>query len=157
MSTDDDRERALSRLKARAEVVRWGRELDRLLALFTHYLDAAENEAMAGFGFKALGLDDKMVTRLKNLTEAAKSITTAKVAYDKAEKALGEGLTPEQEQAWVQKWIMGMENVKRRQFIVDLLKSHRKRVPQTQPRAGGVVEMAPVPEESEDGPPDSSN
>lgn len=151
---DKERARALAALKDRATVVRWGKELDRLLALFAFYLDGAEKQAMEGFGYKNLGIDDKTVTRLKGLTEAAKSITTSKVAYDKAEKALGDGLTPEQEREWVRKWVMGMENEERRAFIIGLLKSHRTRTAITAPKnVSDVVE--PQPEETDA--PDDSN
>lgn len=156
---NEERDRALEQLKARAEVVRWGKELGRLLALFSFYLDGAEAEAMAGMGYKSLGLDDKTVTRLKNLAQAAQAVTASKVAYDKAEKALGEGLTPEQEREWVRKWIMGMGNVERRSFLVSLLQSHRKRTTLTEPRPGAVMKRQDIETDPEpdDGPPDASN
>lgn len=158
MSDDNaDRELAVKKLKQRADVVRWGRELDRLLALFSHFMDAAEAESMAGFGYKALGLDDKMLRRLKGLTEAARAVTAAKVAYDKAEKTLGEGLTPAQEREWVRKWVMGMEVQDRRNFLVSLLQSHRKQradMPAKQSVDGNQIR--PQPEEVDE-PPDDAN
>lgn len=126
MSTtvDEDREKARAQLKERT--LRWGKELDKLLALVGHLIEAAQNEAMEGLGYKAHGIPDKLVKKLRDLAYVAKEITAAKVQYEKAEDQLAKNLTPDQEAEWIRRWIMALDSEPRKNFIWNLIKAHRR-------------------------------
>ncbi len=90
-------------------VTRLGDELDKLLKLITWARECIENELTEGMGTKKMGLTDKDIRKIKDLSATMNSAVEAKIRFDKAQKQLAESMTPEEEFAAVAAYIKTLD------------------------------------------------
>jgi hypothetical protein len=103
LSTDEHRERAQAEMERL--VVRLQDELDRLIKLYVFARESLENEMLSGVGYKKMGLNEKDVKKLKELTVGMNSLIESKIKWDKAQKQLAATMTPKEEMDAVFKYI----------------------------------------------------
>ena len=90
-------------------VRRLGDELDQLIKLVSWARESLQNELYEGMGYKKLGISEKDLRRLKDLTTTVNSAVEAKIRYDKAQKGLADTMTPEEERAAVIAYVKSLE------------------------------------------------
>lgn len=78
-------------------IVRLKDELDSTIKLVVHAREALSNELDGEWAQKKLGIDDKFLRKLKELTASFNSLTESKIRLDKAERAMESDLTAEEE------------------------------------------------------------
>lgn len=86
-------------------IVRLKDELNQAIALVTHARESLTNEMSTEWAQKKLSVDDKFLKKLKEMTASFNSLTESKIRLDKAERAMEEDMSPEEERDAV-KWYL---------------------------------------------------
>lgn len=108
LTADQQRERVLQDMERL--VVRLQDELDRLIKLYVFARESLETEMYSGMGYKKMGLNEKDVKKLKELTVGMNSLIESKIKWDKAQKQLAASMTPAEELDAVFKFICTLDN-----------------------------------------------
>lgn len=118
LSPDEAREKAVE--KQKSLTLRLEDELDSLIKMFSFARQALNNEMFSGMGYKQMGIGDKEVKKLKELTIGMNSVVEAKIRYDKAKKQLAATMTPDEEMSAVVTYVKSLD--------VDSFKRFRNRL-----------------------------
>lgn len=89
-------------------VVKLKQELDQAIQLVTHARESLSNELQTEWAQKKLSVDDKFLKKLKEMTASFNSLTESKIRLDKAEKAMEQDMTPDEELATVRAYLQDM-------------------------------------------------
>lgn len=104
-----------------ANVVRLGNEIERMIKLVSWARECLENELIGtGLGYKKMGISEKDVQKLKNLTAAVEQAANTKIRYDKAAKELAASMTPEEEYEAVWAYCLALP-IEKKKYIRDRL------------------------------------
>lgn len=98
-------------------IVRLKDELQSTIELVTHARESLTNELNSEWAQKKLSVDDKFLKKLKELTASFNSLTESKIRLDKAEKAIEEDMTLEEEQETVMRYLADLEDGELRSLV----------------------------------------
>jgi hypothetical protein len=90
-------------------VVRMADELDEMLKLANWARTALFNELTDGMGYTKVGISDKGIKKLGELAKIFSSMTSAKIQFDKAQKAMADSMSPREEQEAVVAYLKAVE------------------------------------------------
>lgn len=105
-----DRNQRIVRLKA---------ELDAAIELVSHARASLSNEMQTEWAQKQLSVDDKFLRKLKEMTASFNSLTESKIRLDKAERAMEEDMTPEEEILAVIRYLRDVDGPTARRILLD--------------------------------------
>jgi hypothetical protein len=127
MSPEPEELRLQAHHREKSAVARIQDELDAMIALTNHLREAYQWEINDGMGYKRQGVAESIVKKGVQLASMMDTLVKTKIAYDKAQKALSETMTPAEERAAVVAFIKGLEAVDRSNLLRDIRKWMRAR------------------------------
>lgn len=89
-------------------VVRLGDELTKLIQMCAFAREAIENELFSGLGYKKMAITDKDLAKVEKLARMLNSATDAKIRFDKAQKAMVDEMSPEEEKQSVMDYLYSL-------------------------------------------------
>lgn len=90
-------------------ITRLKEELDNAIKLVVHARESLDNELDSEWAQKKLSVDKAFLGKLKELTASFNSLTEAKIRLDKAEKAMEEDMSPQEEYEAVLRYLADMD------------------------------------------------
>lgn len=112
-------------------VSRLGDQLDRMINLVTIAREALENEMFEPGGFLKSELRPSYLVKMGGITKQLDMLVSAKIRWDKNQKAMADLMTPEQERDAVRKYIRAMTPDQRKIFLRAEIDYHVKYVTDT--------------------------
>lgn len=103
-----------------AVIIRLKDELDAAIALVVHARESLENELDSEWAQKKLSVDKAFLAKLKELTASFNSLTESKIRLDKAEKAMENDMTPEEEFEAVKQYLADLKPSELRAMVADI-------------------------------------
>ncbi len=118
-------------------ITRLGDQLDRMINLVTIAREALENEMFEPNGFLKGELRVAYLNKMTALARQLDMLVSAKIRWDKNQKAMADMMTPEQERLAVRQYIRAMSPYDRKDFLRNELDYHVKHTTASSP-AGNV-------------------
>lgn len=103
-----------------AIITRLKEELDAAIRLVVHARESLENELSSEWAQKKLAIDKTFVSKLRELTASFNSLTESKIRLDKAERAMEQDLSPEEEREAVKGYLMDMTPGELRTLVAEV-------------------------------------
>lgn len=129
MASKSIEEKRFSALKKHdAKSLDLGSEQDKYIRLVQWARECLEKSLTDGIGYKKDGISKDNVMALTNIGIALERAVSAKIKYEKHQKAFAEQMSQEEEESAIEEHILGMDTGHRTEFLRKIVTRHNQLV-----------------------------